>query len=172
MIFAAGKDNFKATRREKIATTYPPRDTRFPKFGNILTDHVVPTGGTIGLQVEVKGAPEEVTWFRDDKRLPKISSRHKSFVESGVYTLLFPNATHTEAGRYTCRVANTFGHVDTTAFVKVVHPGSVRGGKPAMFLSRPDKMMAVATGEDISVSFRITGDPKPRGKCYFILKFY
>lgn len=114
--------------------------------------------------MEVKGIPEDVTWFRDDIRLPKISSKHKTFVESGVYTLLFPNATNSEAGRYTCRVMNAYGRVDTSAIVEVVHPSAVRGGKPAMFMSRPEKMMSVATGEDIVVSFRVSGEPKPRGK--------
>nr|CAD7592988.1 unnamed protein product [Timema genevievae] len=70
--------------------------------------------------------------------------------------------TESEAGLYTCRASNLFGHVDTSAAVEVVPPGSVRGGKPAMFVSRPDQDMAVALGEDITVSFRVTGDPKPQ----------
>lgn len=31
------------------------RDARRPHMSSVLTDHVVPAGGTIALQVEVKG---------------------------------------------------------------------------------------------------------------------
>lgn len=129
-----------------------------------MTDDHVPLGGTIGLQVEIKGKPRDVTWFRDDVRLPKLSPKHHTIIESGVHTLLFPNATVSDAGRYTCRISNEYGRLDTSAIVEVVNPRSLRNGKPAMFLSRPDKIMSVASGEDIVVSCRVTGDPKPRGK--------
>lgn len=33
-----------------------------------------------------------------------------------------------------------------------------------MFLSRPEKILSLVEGEDIVVSFRVGGDPKPRGK--------
>lgn len=75
------------------------------------------------------------------------------------------DVTEKEAGFYTCRASNAYGHVDTSATVGIVAPGSVRGGKPAMFINRPAMDMSVAVGEDISVSFRVTGDPKPKGKC-------
>lgn len=82
-----------------------------------------------------------------------------------MYTLMMTDVTEKEAGFYTCRVSNSYGHVDTSATVGIVAPGSVRGGKPAMFINRPAMDMSVAVGEDISVSFRVTGDPKPKGKC-------
>ncbi|GLH01371.1 Uncharacterized protein GBIM_07522, partial [Gryllus bimaculatus] len=86
----------------------------------------------------------------------------RAFEESGVHTLLLPDAGADEAGLYTCRARNAWGLADTSASVQVVAPGSIRGGHPAMFVSRPDNVMAVAPGEDITVSFRVKGDPKPR----------
>lgn len=77
--------------------------------------------------------------------------------------MMVADARDTEAGIYTCRAANAYGHVDTSAAVEVVRPGSVRGGRPAMFMSRPDQDMTVTLGEDITISFRVQGDPKPRG---------
>jgi hypothetical protein len=91
---------------------------------------------------------------------PKI----RKFEDSGVYSLVVTDVTEKEAGLYTCRASNAYGHVDTSATVGIVAPGSVRGGKPAMFINRPDMDMAVAVGEDISVSFRVTGDPRPKGE--------
>lgn len=138
------------------------------QFANVLTDDRVPLGGTIGLQVEITGKPTDVTWFRDNIRLPKLSPKHRTIVESGVHTLFFSNASVSDAGRYTCRITDIYGRLDTSAIVEVVNPRSVRNGKPAMFLSRPDKIMAVASGEDIVVSCRVTGDPKPKGIYYFL----
>jgi hypothetical protein len=111
------------------------------------------------------GAPKvDVTWLRDKEPLHFLTPRFRTFEESGVYTLMMTNVTEKEAGFYTCRASNTYGHADTSATIGIVVPGSVRGGKPAMFVNRPDMDMSVAVGEDISVSFRVTGDPKPKGK--------
>lgn len=62
------------------------------------------------------------------------------------------------------RAINVLGKTETSAYVQVIHPSNVRDGKPAMFLSRPDKYMRVTEGEDITVSFRVSGDPKPKSK--------
>jgi hypothetical protein len=93
-----------------------------------------------------------------------LTPRFRTFEEAGVYTLMMTDVTEKEAGSYTCRASNAYGHVDTSATVGIVAPGSIRGGKPAMFINRPAMDMSVAIGEDISVSFRVTGDPKPKGK--------
>lgn len=77
---------------------------------------------------------------------------------------MMTNVTEKESGLYTCRASNAYGHADTSAAVGIIAPSSVRGGKPAMFINRPDMDMSVAIGEDISVSFRVAGDPKPKGK--------
>lgn len=142
------------------------KDTGKPRFSSYLTDHNVPAGGTIALQVEVKGVPPpEITWMRTDKKGPISVPKARTFADSGVYTLIVPDATEYETGTYVCRASNAYGHVDTTANVEVVSGCAHDGGKPAIFVSRPpDKHVIVAVGEDVSVSFRTTGVPKPRGK--------
>nr|CAD7428494.1 unnamed protein product [Timema monikensis] len=161
-----GRDQYGSSRRSARSTVGQclSRDSRRPQFSSVLTDHLVPSGGTIALQVEVKGAPKpEITWLRgSEPLLSRTSQRVRTFEESGVHTLMVAGVTESEAGLYTCRASNLFGHVDTSAAVEVVPHGSVRGGKPAMFMSRPDQDMAVALGEDITVSFRVAGDPKPQ----------
>jgi hypothetical protein len=113
----------------------------------------------------VTGAPKlDVTWLRGNEPLHFLTPKMRTFEDSGVYSLVMTDVSEKEAGLYTCRASNAFGHVDTSATVGIVAPGSVRGGKPAMFVNRPDMDMAVAVGEDISVSFRVTGDPKPKGE--------
>nr|CAI5840676.1 unnamed protein product [Callosobruchus analis] len=151
--------------RQRSSKSYRAIASVRPYFSNVLTDTFVPTGGSMALQVEVKGGPgAEVAWFKESLMLPRASPKHRTFVERGVHTLLVPSVSEFEAGKYTCRASNAFGKVETSAYVHVVHPSTVREGKPPMFLHRPDKILNVAPGEDISVSFRVGGDPKPTGK--------
>lgn len=160
---------------------------RQPRFSNLLKDYSVPAGGTIALQVEVKGewldsvsraeilidlhrsvagepAPE-VKWFRGDRKEPIAIPKAKTIVERGLHTLIVPEATESEKGTYFCRAINAYGQVDTSATVDVISPSAIDGGKPAMFVSKPmRKSIDVIVGEDVSVSFRVSGVPKSRGK--------
>lgn len=53
--------------------------------------------------------------------------------------------------------------IDTT--MDIISSSGIDGGKPAMFISRPPKKtIDVTVGEDVSISFRVNGIPKPRGK--------
>lgn len=124
--------------------------------------------------MEVKGVPPpEITWMRADKRGPISVPKARTFADSGVYTLIVPDATELETGTYVCRASNAYGHVDTSANVEVVTGSNMDGGKPAMFVSRPpDKHIIVAVGEDVSVSFRKSGVPKPRGEINKLIKLY
>lgn len=68
-------------------------------------------------------------------------------------------------------MSNEFGYTETFARVDVitVSSGGAKHEKPAMFLTRPDTMMSVGLGDDVSFSFRLTGSPKPKGiNCYKI----
>lgn len=118
--------------------------------------------------------PSNVIWLRDrgEKKEPVTHPKVRTFAESGVYTLVVPEATESEAGTYVCRVSNAYGHVDTSATVEVIPLSKFDDhGKPAMFISRPvDKVMHAMEGEAVSVSFRVSGIPRPRGK-FFSLFF-
>ena len=109
----------------------------------------------------------EVIWLRryGEKKEHISSSKVRMFAESGVHTLILPEASKSEAGTYVCRAMNAYGQIDTSANVEIVKPNKFDTiGKPAMFISRPvDKIITAVAGEDVVVSFRVSGVPKPRG---------
>lgn len=83
--------------------------------------------------------------------------------------MVLPEVTESEKGTYICRAINAYGHVDSIATVDVISPSAMDGEKPAMFVSRPsEKSITVTAGEDVSVSFRFCGVPKPRGKIRYL----
>ncbi|XP_023246836.1 titin homolog isoform X2 [Copidosoma floridanum] len=140
---------------------------KLPKISTSLSDYKVPAGGTIALQVEIKDtSTPNVTWLRDRGERKEIitSPKIRTYAESGVYTLVVPEATEGEAGTYIARVSNAYGHVDTSATVEVIPLSKFDDlGKPAMFISRPvEKVMYVTSGEPVSISFRMSGTPRPR----------
>lgn len=138
-------------------------DFRRPHFVSELTDHLVSSGGTVALQVEVKGAPRpEVRWLRGSDLLPRATSTIRSFEDSGLYTLLLSNASEREAGLYTCRASNAYGHIESTAAVEVIPPGAIRGGKAAHLITRPDDVLSIHEDDDIVFTCRVGGDPRPR----------
>lgn len=61
------------------------------------------------------------------------------------------------------RAWNAYGKTDTTAYVRIIDHGSICDGKPAMIVHQPVKDVTVASGEDITVSLRVQGKPKPKG---------
>ncbi|XP_011861438.1 PREDICTED: titin-like [Vollenhovia emeryi] len=154
--------------RDEIRSEFARR----PQFSNSLKDYSVPAGGTIALQVHVKGVPSpEVEWLRGDRKEPITIPKASTFVERGLYTLIVPEATESERGTYVCRAINAYGQVDTSATVDVISSSAIDGGKPAMFVSRPSKKsIDVTVGEDISISFRVNGVPKPRSKTKQLLR--
>jgi uncharacterized protein YodC (DUF2158 family) len=79
-----------------------------------------------------------------------------------VHTLVISDISYNDAGRYRCRVWNRFGVADAYTCVNVVTAG--RSGKPPRFITRPETIMCVVCDSDLSVSFRLSGDPKPRGE--------
>ncbi|KAF4519135.1 hypothetical protein B566_EDAN007408 [Ephemera danica] len=132
-----------------------------PRITSGLKDHEVPAGATIELQVEIKGVPKpDVVWLHDNATVPP-SPKIRTYEEKGLYTLTVVNASPAEAGLYTCRAFNPYGRSDTHGSVRVI-PRSGRLDKPAMFAERPDTTQGVAVGEDIVISFRICGEPRPQ----------
>lgn len=144
------------------------RDPNKPHFSNLLTDHTVPVGGTIALQAEVHGQVT-IEWLKG-KELVEMNERTKTNEDQGVYTLMIEQATPNETGSYTCRATNPFGKAETTANVDIV-PAAIKGGKPALFLSRPETEMAFTSDDDISMSFRVQGEPKPKSKSLSSYRF-
>jgi hypothetical protein len=101
-------------------------------------------------------------WLHEEQEVPP-SPKIKTFEERGIYTLKIMNASAAEAGMYTCRAVNDFGVSDTSGTIRIV-ARTGRNDKPALFAERPDNTLNVAIGEDITVSFRVSGDPKPQSE--------
>uniref|UniRef100_A0A8D8WY19 Myosin light chain kinase, smooth muscle n=1 Tax=Cacopsylla melanoneura TaxID=428564 RepID=A0A8D8WY19_9HEMI len=137
-----------------------------PSIVRGLLDDVVPSGGTLALHVQVQGfVKPEVIWLRGNTPLPKSSPRFKYIEDSNnLHTLILSGVTAEESGQYVCRVSNEYGYTETIAKVDVINvsSGVLKHEKPAMFLTRPDTMMSVSLGEDVSFSFRLSGSPKPK----------
>jgi len=117
-----------------------------------------------------------VKWLRGDRKEPIAIPKAKTFVERELHTLIVPEATESERGTYVCRAINAYGQVDTSATVDIISMSAIDGGKPATFVSRPcKKSIDVTIGEDVSISFRVSGTPKPRGiiiRYYFFLSWF
>ncbi|XP_050683338.1 uncharacterized protein LOC126978524 isoform X2 [Leptidea sinapis] len=137
------------------------QDVRRPHFTNVLNDYKVVKGGTIGLQVEIGGAPTRVEWIRDGSFVTDLYRNAQTFVDHGIYTLALHDVSETHSGLYTCRAWSKHGNVDMNADITVVQP-NVSDGKPAIFVSRPSKDVLITIGEDLNVSFRVQGEPKPK----------
>ncbi|XP_077302252.1 uncharacterized protein LOC143922796 [Arctopsyche grandis] len=164
-VYFAGRDQYISTSPQHFETLRYARaqhDARRPHFSTILSDHSVPSGGTIALQVHVMGSPEDVQWLKGDEPIMPDRSRVRTFTEKGLYTLALADVSEREAGKYTCRAINAFGKVDMDTSVIVVSPGSLRVGKTAFMVSRPEPDISVYAGEDISMACRAQGDPKPK----------
>lgn len=107
-----------------------------------------------------------VTWMRESRPLPRLSGKYVYLDEGGLYTLLVMDSTARDGGKYVCRACNLYGVADTEKAVRVVSPQDYtdrRGVKPAIIVSRPNDRLNVAVGEDITVTLRVAGEPKPKG---------
>lgn len=113
------------------------------------------------------GSPlPNVTWMRESKPLPRFSAKYVYLDESGLYTLLVKDSTARDGGTYVCRACNLYGSADAKKSVRVVSLQDFsehRGVKPAIIVSRPNDRLNVAVGEDITVTLRVAGEPKPKG---------
>lgn len=147
---------------EKSRFNRQAMESRRPHFTNVLADYKVAKGGTIGLQVEIKGAPTSVEWLREGRSVTEVYRNANIFVEQGLYTLALTDVTEKESGMYTCRAWSTHGNVDMNAAITVVQPNELEG-KPAIIVGRPEKGIQISVGEDVNISFRVQGEPKPKG---------
>ncbi|XP_068630255.1 uncharacterized protein [Battus philenor] len=136
-------------------------ETRKPHFTNVLTDYKVTRGGTIGLQVEIKGSPTRVEWLREGRFITDVYRNAQTFIDHSLYTLALSDVTENESGVYTCRAWGSHGKVDMNAAITVIHPNQI-DGKPAVIIGRPQKEMLISVGEDLNISFRAQGEPKPK----------
>lgn len=104
--------------------------------------------------------------MRESKPLPRLSGKYVYLDEGGLFTLLVKDSTGQDGGRYVCRACNLYGTADVEKSIKVVSSmdfSEHKGVKSAIIVSRPNDRLNVAVGEDITVTLRVAGEPKPKG---------
>lgn len=138
------------------------RNPNMPHFTTGLTDNSITSGGTIALLVECPGNPE-VQWFKDKKPIICKPPKVNIFTENEFFGLCISAANMDESGAYTCRATNAFGKVETTSNVDIINPNLVKGQRPPSFLARPQTEIKIRQGDPLSMSFRVGGEPKPKG---------
>lgn len=138
------------------------RNINVPYFSNQLGEHMCTKGGTIGLQAELLHDAHEVHWYKDNERLrpgPKV----QTYRENDVHTLIVKDSDITDRGTYVCRATNDFGRAEAVGHVYMVGPIIEGKGTCPLFLARPESEQTLRSGDPFTISFTISGDPKPKG---------
>ena len=113
------------------------------------------------------GSPKpNIEWIKEEKQLSPEPSRYRHIEDADLHTLIIQDVSHDDAGKYKCRAWKKYGTADASTSINVIMMGNLLGGKPPFFISRPTTFMTVNCDSDRSVSFRLSGDPKPKGKKY------
>lgn len=116
---------------------------------NLVTSAVVPSS--------------DVSMGYHRKRHILASDMH-STVDHDIHSYNLPNSWDSERSIHTYRPDNISGHSDYNTRFDGGCGYMRENGKPAIFISRPvDKLINACGGEDVSLSFRVGGVPKPKG---------
>lgn len=138
------------------------RNPNLPHFYTALADYSIPSGGNICLVVEVQGNCE-VQWFKDRYEVKGRPPKVRFYSDgTGVFALCISAATMDASGRYVCRASNNFGKAESSSNVDVINPNAVKGAKPPIFMARPQPEIKIRQGQEISMAFKVIGDPKPK----------
>lgn len=141
-------------------------DLNKPRYLVGLTDYTVASGGAIILIVETLSNPE-CQWYKDKVLVETKAPKSYTFAENGVYALVITHVGMDESGAYTCKLTNSFGSSESTSNVDVINPNSVgKGQRPPTFHTRPQPQIKIREGDQLSMSFKINGEPKPKSKRY------
>ncbi|XP_062560569.1 muscle M-line assembly protein unc-89-like [Armigeres subalbatus] len=158
--------NVQFVGKEKIMMerthSYYHRNPNLPHFYQSLADYSIPSGGNICLVVEVQGNCE-VQWFKDKYEVKGRPPKFRFYSDgTGVFALCITAATMDASGKYTCRATNAFGKAESSSNVDVINPNAIKGAKPPIFMARPQPEIKIRQGQEISMAFKIIGDPKPK----------
>jgi hypothetical protein len=140
------------------------RSTLTPHFVHGLSDNSICSGGTILLMVEAP-ANCDAKWYKDKELLVQKIPKTRMFSDTlGFHALAISAATMDESGAYSCRIENAYGSNETTSNVDIVNPNAVKGMKPPIFFARPQPEIRIRSGDPLSITFRVNGEPKPKSR--------
>lgn len=111
----------------------------------IKNNYLIPRTNNIELHTEQGKTSNGSLWLSDNIHLPKYVNRYKILTESRIHTYSIIN----ENGR--------------KCLTDLLYPKFIPNGKPATFLSRPEKKIFATIGNDIIVSCTVSGYPRPKG---------
>ena len=127
-------------------------------------------GSFLELRVQVRGDPDpQVTWTKDGRPLSSsdvLEVKHKS----GVGTVTIKETFPEDAGRYSCKAANTKGSVETSCKLKILPMAKAANGKQANGGSSPASVgpriyqhatsLVVKDGEPVKLECVVAGDAR------------
>ncbi|KAK8788814.1 hypothetical protein V5799_021408 [Amblyomma americanum] len=128
----------------------PKEEQEPPKFTQTFSDTVVTEEETVRLIVKYTGKPPPtVLWYRNDKPIPKDSTKIITREDESTSTLEIPKSEVADTASYTCTASNPAGKVTHTAKVTVQEPNlefveklqdiEVKENHVAMFVTKTNR---------------------------------
>ena len=118
----------------------------------------------------------EVTWMKNGKLLPPSAKIRTSSTSASAHSLTLFNITASDLGQYTCRASNMSGSTDcksTLTFDNRFESYSRDTEDGAHFIDFPETTISVRRNEDLVISCRVKGHPRPKGDCLVVnFNFY
>ncbi|XP_068457588.1 titin-like [Clinocottus analis] len=129
-----------------------------PAFVNKLSDASVTVGQQLRLTATVRGSePLSVSWVQDKDHVLRDGDNRKISFESNVVTLVVPRADSASAGRYTCRLSNDSGVVESVSQVTVLEPAAIEDSPESL---------NVKSGDNTALEVTVSGSPDLKTKWY------
>ncbi|CDW55769.1 Muscle M line assembly protein unc 89 [Trichuris trichiura] len=146
------------------------------QFIKPMADVQVAKGDTATLEVQVKGIPQSVKWYKNGRLLT--SQGRQQEIGKGTYVLKIPDASNDDQGLYKCELENQLGSIATEGTL-VVLPLAEEASKEEIGTLKvlkglPD--LALYVGDDLLLEVELSskpeevlwfnnGHPVPANKC-------
>ncbi|XP_037075887.1 titin homolog, partial [Pollicipes pollicipes] len=101
----------------------------------------------------------DITWLYNGHSVRQSSAKLRAWGRFPDYTLSLYGLTASDLGTYCCRASNAHGSAGSSATVSFGVSGSRR---PPRIIEKPEDMIRVASGGDLLLTTRITGEPRPK----------
>uniref|UniRef100_A0A8R1DN92 Ig-like domain-containing protein n=1 Tax=Caenorhabditis japonica TaxID=281687 RepID=A0A8R1DN92_CAEJA len=93
-----------------------------PSFKKGLNDQQVPKGSPLVLEVEIKGKPKDVKWYKNGDEIKDKKAKIED-LGNGKYRLTIPDFDEKDIGEYSVTAANEAGEIESRAKVNVADDG-------------------------------------------------
>ncbi|XP_012273370.1 obscurin isoform X3 [Orussus abietinus] len=130
-----------------------------PRFRTKLADTTAKEGETnLELVVEIDGFPKPtVRWFLGDVEITETRKEFTTTEEGDNYKLIISNVKRDLTGKYTCKVKNDFGAIETSSNLVVYT-------KPKIAKKLSDQR--IKEGDTLKLKVEVSGTPEPEVKWF------